>query len=415
MSFIGVHGPFGFAFARLDKRLAQFVQPAVGVALHGPQGHPRELRRFSLREAQVITAHDNQAAPIWQRVKARAQHAAVLRGGVRVGGNAVRRPGGEQHPAPPRAPRRSVRVDDATPYIGGCLRRVDRRPPQERSRQRRLNQVVRARLVARKQKGEADEGPTLGANELLEVRIRIAHTVKRPLAPRKLQLPHDNFPFSPCPPGPVLIRAQMGGRPMCCVTDALNLCAVVSVIVGMGAMVGVRSGAAGDDAFEEFVQARAGHLFKLALLLSGHNRADAEDLLQLALERAYRRRGLFSQDTPEAYVRRVLVNASIDKWRVRLRHKEVSLSDVHPGLAVPDGTEASADRDLLLRGLARLPARQRAVLILRYWEDLPEAAIAETLGCSVGTVKSHVSRGLARLREVVQQVDPPTNIEVREQ
>jgi RNA polymerase sigma factor (sigma-70 family) len=99
-------------------------------------------------------------------------------------------------------------------------------------------------------------------------------------------------------------------------------------------------------------------------------------------------------------VRKALVNASIDRWRALRRHAEQRLEAGDPGAAVDDRTSELANRDLLLRSLAVLPPRQRAVLVLRYWEDMSEAEIAGMLGCSVGTVKSQASRGLKRLREL---------------
>ena len=114
------------------------------------------------------------------------------------------------------------------------------------------------------------------------------------------------------------------------------------------------------DSFEEFVRGRSAYLFKLALLLTGQNRAEAEDLLQIALERAYRRRALLSRDrSPEPYVRKVLVNASIDRRRALQRRAEQRLdaADYHP--AVNDRISEVANRDLLARSLARLPPRQR--------------------------------------------------------
>jgi RNA polymerase sigma factor (sigma-70 family) len=104
--------------------------------------------------------------------------------------------------------------------------------------------------------------------------------------------------------------------------------------------------------------------------------------------------------SPERYVRRVLVNASIDRRRLLRRRGERPLEAADAVPATDDRTGQVANRDLLLRSMAQLPPRQRAVLVLRYWADLSEAEIAETLGCSVGTVKSHASRGLARLREL---------------
>jgi RNA polymerase sigma-70 factor (sigma-E family) len=153
--------------------------------------------------------------------------------------------------------------------------------------------------------------------------------------------------------------------------------------------------------FEEFVRSRSPHLFKLALLLTGQNRAEAEDLLQIALERAYRRRALLSPHrSPEPYVRQVLVNASIDRRRLLRRRGEQPLDSASPEPVTDDRSGEVANRDLLLRALASLPQRQRTVLVLRYWEDLSEIEIANMLGCSVGTVKSQASRGLARLRQM---------------
>ena len=155
------------------------------------------------------------------------------------------------------------------------------------------------------------------------------------------------------------------------------------------------------DSFEEFVRGRSAHLFKLALLLAGQNQAEAEDLLQIALERAYRRRASLARDRgPEPYVRRALVNASIDRRRALRRHGEQRLEAGDCGPAVADRTSEVTHRDLLLRSLAALPPRQRAVLVLRYWEGMSEAEIAGLLGCGVDSVKSQASRGLKRLREL---------------
>jgi len=155
-----------------------------------------------------------------------------------------------------------------------------------------------------------------------------------------------------------------------------------------------------EDAFEEFVRGRSTHLFRLALVLTGWNEAAAQDLLQIALERAYRRRRLlFRHGSAEPYVRRVLVNAAIDRRRLLRRRREQPL-EAAAGLAVDDRTGQVADRDLLLRALAALPPGQRAVLVMRYWEDLPDAEIAATLNCGAGTVRSQASRGLTRLRQL---------------
>ena len=153
--------------------------------------------------------------------------------------------------------------------------------------------------------------------------------------------------------------------------------------------------------FEEFVQGCSPRLFRTALLLAGQDRAAAEDLLQLALERAYRHwaRVCRSGD-PERYVRRIVVNAANDRWRRAVRRPEQSLGPGEAGPVAEDQADAVAERDFLIRALAGLPLRQRSVLVLRYYNDLSEAEIADVLGCSVGTVKSQASRGLARLREI---------------
>ncbi len=155
--------------------------------------------------------------------------------------------------------------------------------------------------------------------------------------------------------------------------------------------------------FEDFVHARSASLMRTALLLTGQNRAEAEDLLQLALERAYRHwPRVCESGEPERYIRKILANASADRWRRLARRPEQALPAGDGGPCVPDHTAEVADRDFLLRALAELPPRQRAVLVLRYFDDLPEAEVAEMLGCSLGTVKSHAARALARLREAAE-------------
>ena len=155
--------------------------------------------------------------------------------------------------------------------------------------------------------------------------------------------------------------------------------------------------------FEEFVQGSSARLFRTALLLTGHDRAAAEDLLQLALERAYRRwTRICRAEDPERYVRRILANASKDRWRWAARRPERPLRPGDGSQAAGDHAIAVVDRDFLMRALAGLPSRQRAVLVLRYFSDLSAAEIADELGCSVGTVKSQLSRGLSRLRAMTE-------------
>src|SRR5580658_1965417 len=117
-----------------------------------------------------------------------------------------------------------------------------------------------------------------------------------------------------------------------------------------------------ETSFEDFVAGSSGRLFTLARLLTGGHRAEAEDLLQGAFERAYRRWGRISRrGDPERYVRQMLVNASVDRWRRLRRHPETALAVAGADPGAADATSAVADRDLLLRGLAALPPRQRAV------------------------------------------------------
>jgi RNA polymerase sigma-70 factor (sigma-E family) len=165
-------------------------------------------------------------------------------------------------------------------------------------------------------------------------------------------------------------------------------------------MPSLSAGSQADDAFEEFARGRSTHLFQLALVLTSWDKPAAEDILQIALERAYRRRRqLFRGGSAEPYVRKIVVNAAIDWRRSRRRRAEHSL-DLASGLASADRTSQVADRDELLRALSALAPKQRAVLVLRYWEDIPDGEIAAALDCSVATVRSQASRALTRLREL---------------
>jgi len=147
--------------------------------------------------------------------------------------------------------------------------------------------------------------------------------------------------------------------------------------------------------FEEFVVARRHALLRTAYLICG-DRDLAEDLFQNAMARLLVHWPRVSGGAPEAYARRILVNSTIN-WRQRLRAREVSVAAV-PDSAGADFTVAHAERDEMWQALARLPRRQRAVLVLRYYEDLTESQTAALLGCSLGTVKSQHSKALASLR-----------------
>ena len=144
--------------------------------------------------------------------------------------------------------------------------------------------------------------------------------------------------------------------------------------------------------FEEFVVARRDALLRTAYLLTG-NREDAEDLVQSALIKVVPKWSKI-QDHPEGYIRQVLARESVNRWRGR-RWREVPTKVV----AEPMHHDADlAGRITLLDDLRRLSPQQRAVLVLRYFNDLTEADTAAALDISVGTVKSHTRDALARLR-----------------
>ncbi|MGH8889731.1 MAG: SigE family RNA polymerase sigma factor [Acidothermaceae bacterium] len=151
----------------------------------------------------------------------------------------------------------------------------------------------------------------------------------------------------------------------------------------------------GDMEFEQFVAARGPALLRTARLLTGSHH-EAEDLVQTVLARMLVHWGKVGDEFPEAYARRALVNASMN-LRQRF-HARRSLSDVVPDSGVPDVSEAQASRDAMWRCLQLLPRRQRAVLVLRYYDDYTEQEIAQVLDCSVGTVKSQASKALGKLR-----------------
>jgi RNA polymerase sigma-70 factor (sigma-E family) len=149
------------------------------------------------------------------------------------------------------------------------------------------------------------------------------------------------------------------------------------------------------EGLDALVAERGNALLATATLLAG-SRPAGEDLLQAALERVMRQWSRVRGD-PEGYLRRTLYHLAVDQWRLRRRRPEVHLA-VEPPVA--DGAAHVQLRHALVQALAQLPPRQRAVLVLRYWEQLSEAEAADVLGCSAGTVKSSASRGLARLREL---------------
>ncbi len=174
-------------------------------------------------------------------------------------------------------------------------------------------------------------------------------------------------------------------------------------------------------AFDEYVEQRGPALLRLAFVLTG-DRYLAQDLAQSALIKAHQKwRRVRTTDQPDAYVRRVLVNEHLS-WRRRRSSGEIPVDRAAEDYGAsgtsgvsgtsagqPDAAARLAERDSAWRLLATLPPKQRAVLVLRYYEDLPDAEIAAVLGCGVSTVRSQASRALATLRDspLLAEFDPP--------
>ncbi|MEV6173807.1 SigE family RNA polymerase sigma factor [Streptomyces sp. NPDC051954] len=158
--------------------------------------------------------------------------------------------------------------------------------------------------------------------------------------------------------------------------------------------------------FDEFVAARWSGLFHLARLLTGGDRHRAEDLLQESLVKLWFVWPKIAEEAPEAYVRKVLTRAAARSARRRWWGERPV--EQLPDVAVPGDVSATvAERSRLEAALAQLTPRQRAAVVLRYYQDLPEAQVAQALGCPVGTARSHASRGVARLRRILADVIEP--------
>ncbi len=151
--------------------------------------------------------------------------------------------------------------------------------------------------------------------------------------------------------------------------------------------------------FEEYAATAWPWLYRCSYLLAG-NHADAEDLAQQTILRAYRSWSKVSQaDSPAAYLRRMLTNVYLSQRRPRARQLEL-LTDAPPEPR-PATNTGPEDRMVLWPHVASLPPRQRAVVVLRYYEQLSEREIAEALGCSTGNVKSTAHRALQALRAAI--------------
>jgi RNA polymerase sigma-70 factor (sigma-E family) len=177
--------------------------------------------------------------------------------------------------------------------------------------------------------------------------------------------------------------------------------------------VGLFIGVDDYEGLAEFVRARLGRLSRVAYLLAGGHH-EAEDLLQTALLKvAARWQRVVAAEDPEAYVRKIIYHEHVRAWRRRKVVEEPS-GDLLDTVVGSGDSERVVRRLVLEQALRRLNPRDRAVLVLRYFEDLSEADTAAVLGCAIGTVKSQTSRALGRLRaaapELVDLLDNPVEV-----
>src|SRR5262245_6146037 len=157
-----------------------------------------------------------------------------------------------------------------------------------------------------------------------------------------------------------------------------------------------------ESALREFASARMGMLSSVAYLLTGDHHA-AQDLVQTVLIKVARNwRRISTVNAPDAYVRRMLYHEHVSAWRRRGDEEPVATVPEPPPSADP--ADSAVRRILLQQALARLTPRQRAVIILRFFEDLSEADAAEVLGCSLGTVKSQTHHAIGRLRALAPEL-----------
>ncbi len=158
-----------------------------------------------------------------------------------------------------------------------------------------------------------------------------------------------------------------------------------------------------DAEFAEFFRATWPRLFRTTYAVAG-NRSLAEDALQSAFANAYSAWDRVQAAAhPEAYVRRMAVNEVLSVLRRPWFRSERSTEAPEPA-PLPSSEDRTVDRDAVWRAVCALPPRQRAVVVLRYYEDLSEAEIAEAMGISRGAVKSHTSRGMAALRDLLERM-----------
>jgi RNA polymerase sigma-70 factor (sigma-E family) len=166
-----------------------------------------------------------------------------------------------------------------------------------------------------------------------------------------------------------------------------------------------------EDRFTEFVRAHSASLFRTAFLMTGDYQR-AEDVLQTSLVRVYQRwPRVDAMAAPVGYARKVVVNQAASWWRRRSSHESPRSSDID--IAWDGRVDDVAEHERVWQAVLSLPRRQRAVTVLRYYEDLSEAQIAETLGMAPGTVKSHSHAANRRLAELLGEpaVEPAARAE----
>lgn len=179
-------------------------------------------------------------------------------------------------------------------------------------------------------------------------------------------------------------------------------CMVVTPTNSTGQAFGVWDTSSGTEevkvTYEEFAQARLATLARYAVVLTG-DRHSAQDLVQETMVRAQLNwRKVSKAEAPERYVKRMMVNLYVDWQRGSWWKRVLVRADAGYTQAVPDSSDGTADRDMIWQALGHLPRQQRAALVLRFYEDLPDSEIAEVLGCTVGTARGYVSKALTALR-----------------
>lgn len=158
-----------------------------------------------------------------------------------------------------------------------------------------------------------------------------------------------------------------------------------------------------DEQFAEYVRARYTALVRTAYLLTG-DQSTAEELVQESLAKLWLTTRREFVENPDAYMRTVMVNGSVSRWR-RLRPWDRVQERAAIDPAVDDSSTAVDDRDHVWQALLQLPARQRAILVLRFYEDLSEAEICQTLSISPGTVRSQTFKARERLRNLLAETE----------